>query len=130
MNRVSKVVVAVLLLGSLTISAEPFKTWSWVGPSVYENGDPIIADPLTFRLHCGIEQGGPYPTTITLDLQTPPALQDMVSLVMGLPGIYYCVETATSSLFGSTSGFSNEANFTVTPASLGFVPVPPILTLI
>ena len=125
-----KILVALLLLGSLTLDAQPFKTWSWVGPSVYENGDPIIADPLTFRLHCGIDQGGPYPTTVLLDLQTSPALQDMVALVMGLPGTYYCVETATSSLFGSTSEYSNEANFTVTPASLGFVPVPPILTLI
>ena len=129
MKRFLQAFVAAVLFGSITIHAEPFKTWSWTGPDTYENGNPIIGDQLTFRLHCGTDLGGPYPETILLDLQTPPALQDMVSLVMGTPGTYYCVETASSFLYSSTSGFSNEVDFIVAPSSLGFVPLPPILSV-
>lgn len=126
MKKVIRGAVALLLFGPLTISADPFKTFNWSGPSTYVNGNPIIADPLTFKLYCGEDETGPYPVQIFFDLQTPPSLQDMAFVVMG-PGTYYCVNTATSTLYATESSFSNEVSFTVTPVSQGFVPLPPIL---
>ena len=97
MKKFLRAFTLVVLFGLITINAAPFLTWSWVGPDAYENGDPIIADLLTFRLLCGTTMGGPYPDSVALDIQTPPSLQDMQFVVTG-PGTYYCVSTATSSL--------------------------------
>lgn len=123
-----KLFVFTLLLSSLTINAEPFKTWTWTGPDTYENGDPIIGDLLRFKLYCGWAKDGPYPNEAVFDIQTPPALQDMAFAVMGGVGTFFCVETARSSIYGTESNFSNEMSFTVTPESRGFVPLPPILS--
>ncbi len=122
--------MAVLATLTVTIVAEPFYTWDWVAPTAYENGNAIVGDTLTHTLYCGITEGGPYPNSMAFDQQSPPALQDMVFAVMGSPGTFYCVSTATSSLFGSESAPSNEANFIVTPSDQGFVPLPPILSLL
>lgn len=126
--KILKLFILVLLLGSLTINAEPFKTWFWTGPDTYENGDPIIGDPLEYKLYCGWAKDGPYPYSAVLDIQAPPALQDMAFAVLGMVGVFFCVETAKSSLYLTESPFSNEVSFTVTPASRGFVPLPPILS--
>lgn len=114
----------------LSVNAQPFVEWSWVGPTAYENGNPIIGDPLEFALHCGTTLGGPYPESALFEVQNSPALQDMVFAVMGIPGTFYCAATARSTLYGGIpSEYSNEVSFIVTPASQGFVPLPPILTL-
>ena len=130
MKRTLQALTALVLLGSLTIQADPLKTWSWTEPTEYENNTIIPFGDLTnYTLHCGMEQGGPYPATQIFDMQTPPSEEDMAFVVAGLPGTYYCVSTVTSVAHGTTSGFSNEVNFTVLPGSLGFVPKPPILSL-
>lgn len=122
--------VVVLLLGSLTIQADPFKTWNWTGPTEYINGMPIpAADVLSFDLLCGYTQGGPYDQFAALMQSSPPSIQDMGALVMNTPGNYYCVSTATSGLHGLTSVHSNEVNFTVLPTDLGLVPKAPVLSL-
>jgi hypothetical protein len=130
MKKTAKILVAMLLLGSLTIQADPLKNWFWDDPTQYENGANIPGGDLTQRkLYCGMQQGGPYPAEQVFDMQAPPSLEDMAFVVAGLPGTYYCVSTVASIAYGTESGFSNEVNFTVAPGTLGFVPRPPILSL-
>ncbi len=122
--------VVVFLLGTLTIQAEPFKTWSWTGPNEYVNNMPIpLDDELSYNLLCGIAEGGPYDLLEMLISTPSPSTQDMESLVMNSPGTYYCVLTATSSTWNLTSEYSNEVNFTVLPSDLGLRPKPPVLSL-
>ena len=130
MKRLFQMVVASILLGSLTIQADPILTWFWDDPVEYENDQPIPGGDLTGRtLYCGMEDGGPYPASKLFEMQAPPSLEDMAFVVGGLPGDYYCVMTVSSVNHLSESGFSNQVNFTVTPGSLGFVPKPPVLSL-
>ena len=122
--------LVILLLASLTIQADPLKVWQWTEPTQYENGQNIPGGDLTnYTLHCGMQAGGPYPATQTFAMQTPPSEEDMAFVVAGIPGTYYCVATVSSVNHITTSGFSNEVNFTVLPGTLGFVPRPPILSL-
>lgn len=126
MRKLIKIIVTLILVGSITIQAEPIKTWNWTEPGTYENGNAIPGGDLTgYTLHCGTEPGGPYNASQVFSSQTPPSIDDMGFIVSGLPGTYYCVSTVTSIEHGTTSGFSNEANFSVLPADLGFVPMPP-----
>ena len=130
MKKLIKILVATVLLGSLTIQANPTKTWSWTGPTEYNNNQPIPGGDLTdFKLHCGMQPGGPYPATQIFAMQTPPSIEDMAFVVAGLPGTYYCVATVSSLAHLTTSEVSNEVNFTVLPTVLGFVPKPLILNL-
>lgn len=130
MKKLMKILAATLLLGSLTIQADPFKTWTWTDPVRYENGQNIPGGDLkSKRLLCGMEEGGPYPATQLFEMQVSPSLEDMAFVVAGLPGTYYCVSTVESVQYGTTSGVSNEINFTVLPGSLGYVPNAPVLAL-
>jgi hypothetical protein len=114
---------AILLLGTLTIQADPFKTWSWTDPVEYVNNTPIPGGDLHQRkLYCGMQSGGPYPAEKVMDMQSAPSMDDMAFVVAGVAGTYYCVMTVESILYFTESGYSNEANFTVTQAQLGFVP--------
>jgi len=129
-KRFGQAVIALILLGSLTIQADPFKVWNWDEPTQYENNNPIpVSDTLVYELHCNNtpgEAGPPYDVIIALDDPgAPPSTEDMAAVVNGTPGTYYCAATATSTAINTTSGFSNEANFTVTPGDLGAVPKPP-----
>ena len=130
MKRTIKILVWAILLGSLTIQADPFKIWDWDEPTTYENGNLIPAsDTLTYTLYCNDtsgEQGEPYEIAIALDDPgAPPSQEDMAPVVRGRAGTYYCVATAASSAFNTESAFSSEANFTVTAQSIGNVPRPP-----
>lgn len=129
MRRI-RIVTALLLLASITIQANPFKLWDWTPPTTYENLETIpVTDNLSYTLHCNDtpgEQGPPYEVEVALDDPgAPPSNEDMAPVVQNRAGTYYCAATASSSLHGTTSGFSNEANFIVTAASLGYVPKPP-----
>lgn len=122
--------VALLLLGSLTIQADPFKEWNWTGPTQYENGTIIPPEEnLLFTLKCGVTAGGPYDRFETALEKPPPHLEDMGLLVQNQPGDYYCISTARSSLWGTESDPSNEVNFTVLPSDLGLRPKPPVLSI-
>lgn len=130
MKRLLQWTVALVLLGSLTIQAEPLKVWQWTAPTQYENGQNIPGGDLTnYTIHCGMQAGGPYPAMQIFAMQTPPSEEDMAFVVAGVPGTYYCVSTVSSVNHLTTSEFSNEVNFTVLPGTLGFVPRPPILSL-
>ena len=130
MKRLLQWTVAIILLGSLTIQADPFKTWSWTGPTEYENNTPIpTSDALSFNLFCGVVEGGPYELYTTLLDNAPPSIQDMGPLVQNNPGTYYCVATATSPNHLTESDFSNEVAFTVLPTDLGLRPKAPVLSL-
>lgn len=130
MRNFVRAIVTLLLLGSLTLHADPWKTWDWNNPVSYTNGNPIPgSDVLITFLYCNDmpgEQGAPYEVMIQLDDPgAPPSNEDMDIVVQGRPGTYYCAATSYSPAFSTESEYSNEANFTVTADSLGFVPLPP-----
>ena len=122
--------MASVLLGSLTIQADPFKTWSWQSPATYENGQAIPAgDLFNYTMHCSNNPGPPYEASKVFESQTPPSLDDMNFIVAGVAGTYYCVSTVDSLTHITTSGYSNEVNFSVQPGELGYVPNALILSL-
>ena len=130
MKRFIQILITVILLGSLTIKADPIKTWNWTAPNTYENGALIPGGDLTsYTLHCGMQKDGPYPASQVFQMQVSPSLEDMDFVVAGLPGTYYCVATVNSIAHLTTSGYSNEVPFVMTPWTLGFVPNPPTLSL-
>lgn len=127
-HKLVKLTIAIILLGSLVVQGAPFKTWSWKDPTTYTNSLPIPAgDLITRTLKCGTTQGGPYPNVAIFVSQISPSVEDMVFVVNGVPGEYFCVSTVWSLGHMTQSGFSNERPFTVTPTGLGFVPNPPVL---
>lgn len=130
MKRLIKILILTVLVGSLTIQADPFKIWSWTDPTEYTNGQTIPAGDLTTRtLKCGTTTGGPYPNETVFISQSSPSNEDMAFAVGGIPGNYYCVSTVWSIQYLVESGNSNEQLFTVAPGALGFVPQPPVLAL-
>lgn len=117
---------ALSLLLSLTASAEPSSTFTWVNPTQYENGEMIpITDPLSFRLYCGTISGGPYTNSVMFNTASP-SQEDMAFCVAGIPGQYFMVATTLSSN-GEESVFSNEVSRTYTEGDLGRIPLPPTL---
>ena len=130
MKKVFQMCVAVVLLGSLTIQADPFKTWVWDDPTEYENNTAIPAgDLITRTLKCGNTAGGPYPHEILFISQFSPSIEDMAIVVQNQPGDYYCISTVWSLEHMTESGGSNEVNFSVASGQIGFVPKAPTLRL-
>lgn len=144
MKRFIQLVVAAVLLGSLTIQADPFRTWSWDDPVAYDNNGPIPAGDLTARtLHCGNNPGDPsipdgsaafghvgacadrYETSTVFVMQTSPSKEDMAFVVAGQPGTYYCASSVGSVEKGLRSGCSTEVNFIVAALELKVAPLPP-----
>ncbi len=130
--KCARFLIAAVLLGSLTIGADPIITWDWTPASTYENGLPIGADdPQTWTLHCNTtpdEQGQPYEIQIALDdANAPPSSEDMAPVHGGTMGNYWCAATQFSSKYLAESRFSNEKVFIVTAQTTGFVPNPPVL---
>jgi len=123
MKRLFQIFIASILLGSLTIQAEPFITWNWTPPTTYNNGQPIPAsETLIYTLHCGLDQQPRNIDIAITDPNAPPSNEDMVGIVQGVPGSYSCDISAFSTLQQSESTSSNVVNFTVTPTMLGLVP--------
>lgn len=122
--------IVVALLGTLTIQAEPIKTWSWIAPTQFENDELIpYGDLDSYTLHCSTTPGGPYTASKVFNYQTSPSDEDMAFIVNGMPGTYYCVSTVHSISHDTTSGYSNEVNFLVASGALSFVPRPPVLMI-
>ena len=124
-----RLLVATLLLAVGVAISAPIVTWDWTPPTTYENGVAIGSDVLAYDLHCNTtsgEIGPPYEVVIALDDPgAPPSVEDMAPVHNNVPGSYSCAATATSSTYGTTSGYSLEANFTVNESDLGFIPNPP-----
>ena len=124
-KRVCQAAIATLLLGSLTIQADPFRLFSWDNATTYENGQPIPIGDLTTTAYCSATQGGPYDIPLLPATDAEQMNWDLAPLVITGPGVYYCVTRHTSAQYGTESVDSNEVNFTVDAAELGFVPGPP-----
>jgi len=128
MKRLFHLIIASVLLGSLTIQpiaeADPIMTFCWDDSTTYENGQLIPGGDLVNRqIHCGLIQGGPYPFNKPFEMQVCPSIEDLQAAMQG-PGTYWCASTVDSLAWGSTSGYSNEINFTVTAPQLGYRPNP------
>jgi len=122
------VIVGLLLAG---FAFGQVLTFDWLAPATYTNAVPIpAADALSYTLLCGDTQGGPYDNVSFLLDPLPPSMQDMAVLVANTPGDYYCVLTATSSLWNTTSDPSPEVSFSVAPTDLGLQPMAPVLFLV
>lgn len=129
-KKILQGLVALTLVAGVTLMAEPFKTWFYEESTEYDNDMPIpAADAISYNLYCGTTQGGPYDLFGSALDEPPHVDMDMGPLVQNNPGDYYCVATATSSLYLTESRLSNEVNFTVLPTDLGLRPKPPVLSL-
>ncbi len=127
-----KRLIALLLLASLTIQADPIISWDWTNATTYENGLPKETDDVwTETLHCNTtpdERGAPYEIQIALDEPGgPPSPEDMAPVHNGVMGQYWCAATHFSQKYTAQSRFSNEKDFIVTAQNTGFVPNPPTL---
>lgn len=124
MPRIVKILVAAVLLGSLTIQADPFKMWNWTPSTEYMDGTPIPStDIQSWTLHCSNMPGSPYEVDIAITgISAPPSEEDMWPIVQGMPGDYVCILTQHSRDWDSDSPGSNEIPFLVTPDQVGKVP--------
>ena len=120
--------VIVAFTSGLFAVAAPSSNFSWNEPTNYQNGQVIdpTADLITYNLYCGTTTGGPY-NFVQEILGGSSATVDVASCVNGVPGTYYFVLTANSTLYNSESVFSNEAAHTYTTTDLGLVPNAPVL---
>lgn len=121
-------VVSAFVLGIIA-SAAPNSNFSWNEPVNYENGQVIdpVADLITYNLYCGTTTGGPYNFVTEFLGGNTASNVDVGSCVNGVPGTYYFVLTANSTLYNSESVFSNELSVTYTTQDLGLVPNAPVL---
>lgn len=130
MKKTLQIMVAVLLLGSITVGnsqAPPIThTFQCTPATTYENGLPFDTDDvITDTLHCGDFAGGPYPVQTVFVCQANTVV-DVGFVVSNTPGTFYCRAVHHSAKHNSQSRFSDdEANFTVTSDQLGYVPNPP-----
>lgn len=117
------------LLLSLVAYAAPISDYTWTPPTNYVDGTVIdpVADTLTYNLYCSDTPGGPYSVAATLLSGDFANGIDVASCVNGVPGTYYFVLTAVSSLYNAESGNSNEVSRTYTAFDLGKVPNAPVL---
>lgn len=126
MKKVIFAVLASLLV--VVASAEPIATFTAQAPTTYENGNAIAADDtLSYTVYCGLAAGGPYSYSFPAPNLTVGTQVDVSACVQGEPGTYYFVATASSSKYGETSAYSNEATRTWSAAEMGLVPNAPTL---
>jgi len=110
-RRFVKVCVAVVLLASLTLQADPFLTVAYTKATEYDDGTPIpTEETLTETMYCGTVSGGPYDVEIAVTYG-PPAYEDFAPCVKGMFGTFYLVMVHHSELTGLTSEYSNEVSF-------------------
>lgn len=130
MKKLLQIMVAVVLLGSLTIGYSQgvpvSHTFQCTPATTYINGLPYAADDvITDILHCGSTINGPYPdqTPFVCEADT---VVDVSFVVRNIPGTYFCRAVHHSAKYNNDSRLSDaEANFTVTEDDLGFVSNPP-----
>jgi hypothetical protein len=117
------------MLATGSVFAAPLIDFTWTEPLNYENGVVIDqgTDPLTYIASCSGADGGPY--TFVVDTLTGSSAVDVdvTSCVGGVPGTYYLVLQAVSSLYNTTSAYSGQASFVVTATDLGNVPNAPVI---
>lgn len=122
---------ALSLLLSFTAQAAPQSTFSAIAPIQYNDGVNIPStDILGYTLWCGSSPNGPYLHFYDVPNLISGTLVDISSCVKGIPGTYYFVATATSSIYGTTSIDSLETNRTYTADELGKTPMAPTLLMV
>ena len=110
------------------VEAAPTGNFNADAPTTYVNGAGIDpTDVLTYKVYCGTQQGVFDFVYDAPDLTVGGASIDVQSCVQGTPGTYYFVATATSSLYGTESVFSNETTRFYSANDLGNVPNAPVL---
>jgi len=117
--------IALLLLASIVIDADPISNDNYTVRQFYEGGQPINSNDIFVEyIVCGSTQGGPYTVEIAVVTPgAPPAFEDLGPCVIG-PGTYYYRYGVRSMLYGSEAQLSStEKNFTVTAADPRFVPM-------
>lgn len=129
MKRITQWFIAIILLGSITIQADPIITDTYVKATAYENGFPRESDDVfTEAFLCGPTSGGPYLVEIAVtDPNAPPSVEDFAPCVTEGAGTYYRRGVTYSSKYGRSRLSDGERSFTVTAQDLGFVPNPPII---
>lgn len=129
MKRAVQTLVALVLLGSLTIQADPMITDTYQKATTYENGFPRESDDVfTEGWMCGPTSGGPYTVEIGVtDPNAPPSFEDFGPCVTEGAGTYYRRGFTDSSKYGRSRLSDGERSFIVTEQDLGFVPNPPVL---
>lgn len=121
------ILTGVLILTAVIGLAAPITTFNATPPTNYEDGTVIpTTDVLSYSIYCGTTSGGPYFIVQSGLTNLTDAPVDVGSCVTA-PGTYFFVATATSSAFGTESGFSNEVAKVYTAGDLGKVPVAPVL---
>lgn len=128
MKRTFQLLVAFVLLGSLTIQAD---LGGWRPSTTYVNGQNIgLNDVQTFALYCNTtpeEFGPPYEVVFPNYNLTSDLTPSQKTLVHNfVAGTYWCAPTQFSTLYGTESGYGPELDFTVTVQTIGFVPNPPL----
>ncbi len=126
------IITIVLLLLSGLAFAGPDAALSATAPTLYEDNTVIDpnADTLTYTVWCGNTTGA---RTFMYDadgLTDAGATIDIAACVQGQVGTYYFVATATSSLHGTTSVYSNETTRFYGAGDLGKTPNAPTLLII
>jgi len=120
--------ILTLLIFTGIVQAAPNSTFTATAPTQYESGEVIPAtDTLTYTVYCGDKAGGPYLSSFPNVLLIAGTVIDVALCVNGVPGTYFFVATATSTVFASESLFSNEVIRTYSAAELGRVPNAPTL---
>lgn len=129
---IKKFKLPVLLIGWLSllsvVSATPLSDFTWTPPTNYNDGTVIpSSDTLTYRLYCSTTSGSGYIFINSYVGGSSAQSVDVSACVNGVPGTYYFVATASSSVYNSESAYSNEITRTYTATDLGKVPNAPIL---
>lgn len=125
-----KLLIAVLLvLATFSVTqAAPSSTFTATAPTQYEDGTMIPStDVLGYTLWCSSTSGGTFLYFYDVPNLISGTTVDVSSCVQGVPGTYYFVATATSTVYGTTSVYSLEATKTYTAQDLGKNPLAPTL---
>lgn len=107
------IVAVVLALVAFVASAiDHTSTFTWSPPTTYSDGTALDpTDLLTYRIQCGLTEGGPYDLVSVEIPNVPPDRASHTETFDLPPGIYHCVMQAATA--GGYSTDSNQVFFTV-----------------
>lgn len=126
-----KILVVLIVLGALFLvpnvtKAVPTSTFTATEPTEYTDGTTIpVEDVLTFLVYCGGTSGSRTFSYSVPDLDSISI--DVGTCVQGQVGTYYFVATATSTVHGTESVYSNEITRTYIITDIPKTPNAPTL---